>query len=70
MPTHLNWINQLISYSNTRAKALPKIIFYKMKSSVVQSKSMEGSGSCSGSGPLLVMKAEEQSDNEEDTLAP
>lgn len=31
---------------------------------------MEDSGSCSGSTPVLVMKVEEQSDNEEDTLAP
>lgn len=41
-----------------------------MKSSVVKRKGMEGSGSCSGSDPLLVMKAEEESDDEEDTLAP
>lgn len=40
-----------------------------MKSSVVKRKGMEGSGSCSGSGPVLVMKADEQSGNEEDTLA-
>lgn len=39
-----------------------------MKSSVVKTKGMEDSGSCSA--PMLVMKTEEQSGNEEDTLAP
>lgn len=31
---------------------------------------MEDSGSCTGSAPVLIMKVEEQSDNEEDTLEP
>lgn len=64
----LECINQLINYSDTRVKVLPKSIFYKMKSSVVKRKGKEDSGSCSA--PMLVMKTEEQSDNEEDTLAP